>query len=213
MIRVLLVDDQMLVRQGIRSLLELSAEVDIVGEAGDGRQALAAIAAARPDVVLLDLRMPVLDGIGTLQALADATHQPPVLVLTTFDDDKLVLEALQAGAKGFLLKDVSLEVLLEAIGTLHAGGTFVQPAVTARMLEGLPRLQDVPSAFEYIEPLTEREREVLRLMAGGYSNKEIARGLDVSEGTAKNHVSSILAKLGVRDRTRAVLKALEAGIL
>lgn len=213
MIRVVLVDDQLLVRQGIRSLLELSEAVDIVGEAGDGRQALDVIAAATPDVVLLDLRMPVLDGIGTLRALADAAHRPPVLVLTTFDDDALVLEALQAGAKGFLLKDVSLEQLLEGITTLHAGGTFVQPAVTARMLEGLPRLQEVPDGFESLEPLTEREREVLRLMAGGYSNKEIARGLDMSEGTAKNHVSSILSKLGVRDRTRAVLKALEAGIL
>ena len=213
MIRVLLADDQRLVRQGIRSLLELSEDVSIAGEAADGREALNQISETRPDVVLLDLRMPVLDGIGTLRALADAAFRPPVLILTTFDDDALVLEAMQAGAKGFLLKDVSLEQLLGAIRTLHEGGTFVQPTVTARILEGLPRLEDVPDGFASIEPLTDREREVLRLMAGGYSNKEIARGLDVSEGTAKNHVSSILSKLGVRDRTRAVLKALEAGIL
>lgn len=214
MIRVLLVDDQMLVRQGIRSLLELSDEVEVVHEAKDGRDALAAIEHDAPDVVLLDLRMPVLDGIGTLRALAERGQpSPPVLILTTFDDDTLVLEALQAGAKGFLLKDVSLEQLLEAIRTLHTGGTFVQPTVTARILEGLPRLGDVPGEFPTTEALTDRELEVLRLMSGGYSNKEIARGLDMSEGTAKNHVSSILSKLGVRDRTRAVLKALEGGIL
>lgn len=213
MIRVLLVDDQTLVRQGIRSLLELSEEIEIAGEAQDGRDALAQIASLRPDVILLDLRMPVLDGIGTLRALSDETDPPPTLVLTTFDDDALVLEAMQAGAKGFLLKDVSLEQLLEAIRSLDRGGTYVQPAVTARILEGLPRLGEVPDGFEVLEALTERELEVLRLMAGGYSNKEIARGLDMSEGTAKNHVSSILSKLGVRDRTRAVLKALEARIL
>ena len=213
MIRVLLVDDQTLVRQGIRSLLDLSRDVSIAGEAADGREALERIAQTTPDVVLLDLRMPVLDGIGTLRALADAPYRPPVLILTTFDDDALVLEAMQAGAKGFLLKDVSLEQLIEAIRTLHEGGTFVQPTVTARILEGLPRLEDVPEGFAIAEPLTDRERDVLRLMAGGYSNKEIARGLAMSEGTAKNHVSSILGKLGVRDRTRAVLKALEAGIL
>ena len=213
MIRVLLVDDQMLVRQGIRSLLELSEEIEIVGEATDGQDALDRVAESRPDVMLLDLRMPVLDGIGTLRALAETDAPPPALILTTFDDDALVLEAMRAGARGFLLKDVSLEQLLEAIRTLHAGGTYLQPAVTARILEGLPRLGEIPDGFAEAEDLTERELEVLRLMAGGYSNKEIARGLDMSEGTAKNHVSSILAKLGVRDRTRAVLKALEAGIL
>lgn len=213
MIRVLVVDDQTLVRHGIRSLLALADRVSVVGEAGDGRAALDAIDRLRPDVVLLDLRMPVLDGIGVLRALQDAPHAPPCLILTTFDDDALVLEGLRAGAKGYLLKDVTLAQLVEAIEALAAGRTMIAPAVTERVLQGLHALRTEALGFDEPEPLTERETEVLRLMAGGYSNKEIARALDVSEGTVKNHVSSVLSKMGVRDRTRAVLKALDAGLL
>jgi len=208
MIRVLLVDDQTLVRQGIRSLLELSADIEVVGEAADGEEALERIPHLEPDVVLLDLRMPKLDGLGVLKALPNV---PPTLILTTFDDGALVLEGLRAGAKGYLLKDVSLEQLVTAVKTLAGGGTLVQPAVTERILRGLSGMpRDYPS-LETPDPLTGREREVVRLMAGGYSNKEIARALGMSEGTVKNHVSSVLSKLGVRDRTRAVLKALELG--
>jgi DNA-binding NarL/FixJ family response regulator len=212
-IRVLLVDDQTLVRQGFRSLLELTDAIAVVGEAEDGEAALELIAALRPDVVLLDLRMPRLDGIGVLKALQKAEFAPPTLILTTFDDDALVLEGVRAGAKGYLLKDVSLEGLVTAIRTLHEGKTLIQPVVTERILRGLGRVEQSYMSFEEPEPLTEREREVLRLMAGGYSNKEIGAALNLSGGTVKNHVSNILSKMGVRDRTRAVLKAVELKLI
>lgn len=209
MIRVLLVDDQTLVRQGIRSLLELSQTVTVVGEAADGEEALACIGELKPDVMLLDLRMPKLDGLGVLRALSGTSDLPPTLILTTFDDDELVLEGLRLGAKGYLLKDVSLTQLLDAVETLALGKTLVQPAVTERLLRGLQKTT-YPSLDEP-DALTPRELEVVRLLAGGYSNKEIAGALGMSEGTVKNHVSSVLSKLGVRDRTRAVLRALELG--
>lgn len=213
MIRVCLIDDQTLVRQGIRSLLELADEIEVVAEASDGEEGLEVIASSNADVVLLDLRMPKLDGLGVLRALQHAEHAPPTLILTTFDDDALVLEGLKTGARGYLLKDVALQQLVDAIKTLHKGGTLIQPTITERLLKGLGNVrQDYPSLDEP-DPLTERETEVLRLMAGGYSNKEIAQIFDVSEGTIKNHVSSVLSKVGVRDRTRAVLKGLELGLI
>jgi DNA-binding NarL/FixJ family response regulator len=209
MIRVCLVDDQTLVRQGIRSLLELSDNIRIVAEAGDGKQALDKIAEVRPDVVLLDMRMPVMGGIETLQHLSQRGDLPPTIILTTFDDDQMVLQGIKLGARGYLLKDVSLEQLVDAVQTVAAGGSLVQPVVTQRLLSGLERMQNDFTSLDRPDPLTERETEILRLMAGGYSNKEIANSLGVAEGTVKNHVSNILSKLGVRDRTRAVLKAFE----
>lgn len=213
MIRVCVVDDQTLVRSGLCRLLELADDVEVVGEAADGEQALAVVRAHRPDVLLLDLRMPVLDGIGTLRRLAEDELVTPTLVLTTFDDDAELLAALRAGARGYLLKDVTLDQLLGAIRTLAAGGTMIQPAVTARLASRLAAgVSQVPPAV-VVEPLTPRELEILRLLAGGYSNREIASALHVSEGTVKNHVSRVLDKLGVRDRTRAVLRALDRGLL
>jgi DNA-binding NarL/FixJ family response regulator len=209
MIRVCLVDDQTLVRQGIRSLLELSDDIRIVAEASDGRQAVELIPEIKPDVVLMDMRMPVMSGLEALQALTASSQLPPTIILTTFDDDQLVLAGLKAGARGYLLKDVSLEQLVDAIQTVASGGSLVKPAVTQRLLSGLERMQNEFSSLDQPDPLTERETEILRLMAGGYSNKEIANSLGVAEGTVKNHVSNILSKLGVRDRTRAVLKAFE----
>lgn len=213
MIRVCLVDDQTLVRQGIRSLLGLADGIEVVGEASDGAAALDVIDQTAPDVVLLDLRMPRMDGIATLRALTARGVLPPTLVLTTFDDDAAVLDALRAGARGYLLKDVTLDQLVDAIETLADGRTLVQPAVTAGLVQ---RLAGHPSAFASAarpEPLTTREIEVLRLLAGGYANREIAGALFLSDGTVKNHVSNLLRKLGVRDRTRAVLRALELGII
>jgi DNA-binding NarL/FixJ family response regulator len=216
MIRVCVVDDQTLVRQGIRGLLELADDVEVVAEASDGDEALKIIAREQPDVVLLDLRMPGRDGISTLEELRGRDLAVPTLVLTTFDDSELALAALRAGARGYLLKDVTLEELLGAVRTLAAGGTLMQPSVTERLLRTLdsdgrphdPYPNDPPP-----QPLTQRELEVLRLLAGGYANREIASALHLAPGTVKNHVSSVLLKLGVRDRTKAVLRALHLGLL
>jgi len=212
-ISVCLVDDQTLVRQGIRSLLELSDDIRVAAEAVDGAQAVEVIPQVKPDVVLLDMRMPGMSGLDVLNALAQKNALPPTIILTTFDDDQLVLAGLKAGARGYLLKDVSLEQLVEAVKTVAEGGSLVAPVVTQRLLTGLERMQNNFTSLDQPDPLTERETEILRLMASGYSNKEIANSLSVAEGTVKNHVSNILSKLGVRDRTRAVLKAFELGIV
>ncbi|TMR23767.1 response regulator transcription factor [Nonomuraea turkmeniaca] len=215
MIRVLVVDDQALVRQGIRSLLDLTDDIEVVGEADDGMTALAAIAEHTPDVVLLDLRMPRHDGIWTLTALHKGTADaPPVLVLTTFDNDTLVLDAMRAGACGYLLKDVTLEQLTHAIRVLADGGTLISPSITDRLIRAVHRRRRPPdTGLPPIQQLTERELEVLRLVAEGYSNREIARALFLAEGTVKNHVSTVLLKLGARDRTNAVLRALHENVL
>lgn len=211
MIKVMLVDDQNLVRKGVRSLLELSAEIEVVAEAADGGEAVRTIPEVGPDVVLLDMRMPEMSGLEVLLALSAAGTLPPTIILTTFDDDELVLAGIKAGARGYLLKDVSLEELVNAVKTVAQGGSMVKPAVTQRLLKGLENLKTDFYSLDRPDPLTERETEILRLMAGGYSNKEIANSLGVAEGTIKNHVSNILSKMGVRDRTRAVLKAFELG--
>jgi DNA-binding NarL/FixJ family response regulator len=208
-IRVCLVDDQTLVRQGIRSLLGVADGIEVVAEATDGAEAVLAIETDPPDVVLLDLRMPGHDGIWALRTLRERGIKVPVLVLTTFDDDELVLQAVRAGASGYLLKDVTLEQLVGAVRTLSEGRTMVQPAVTERLLRAVRTDQPVPDA----PALTERELDVLRLLAGGYANRDIAAALFLAEGTVKNHVSSVLSKLGVKDRTSAVLHALRHGLL
>ena len=213
MIRVCLVDDQTLVRQGIRALLALADDIEVIGEAADGRQAVEVIPQLKPDVVLMDMRMPHMSGLEALQALSASGQLPPTIILTTFDDDQLVLAGIKAGARGYMLKDVSLEQLVNAIQTVAGGGSLVQPAVTQRLLSGLEHMNNAFVSLERPDPLTERETEILRLMAGGFSNKEIANSLRVAEGTVKNHVSNILSKLGVRDRTRAVLKAFELGLV
>jgi DNA-binding NarL/FixJ family response regulator len=211
MIKVMLVDDQNLVRKGVRSLLELSEEIEVVAEAVDGADAIRLIPEIAPDVVLLDMRMPGKTGLDVLRELGDRGQMPPTIILTTFDDDEVVLAGIQAGARGYLLKDVALADLVNAIKTVAGGGSMVKPAVTQRLLKGLGDLQTRFSSLDQPDPLTDREIEILRLMAGGYSNKEIANSLGVAEGTVKNHVSNILSKMGVRDRTRAVLKAFELG--
>ncbi|GGX52089.1 response regulator [Saccharospirillum salsuginis] len=214
-VNVMLVDDQTLVREGIKSLLQLAGHVRIVGEASDGLEALEELPRCQPDVVLMDIRMPRMDGIAAMTQMKEQGIQTPVIILTTFDDHELVLNGIRAGARGFLLKDVSLESLVEAIETVKNGETLIQPAVTERVLKGFTELQGDSKVEKdpVQEPLTQREIEILRLMAGGYSNKEISRAIFKSEGTIKNHVSNILAKLNVRDRTRAVLKALELGLI
>jgi len=207
-IRVFIADDQLLIRQGIRTLLELDAEIVIAGEAEDGVEAIERVRTSEVDVLLLDVRMPKKSGLDVLRELGQ--ELPPTLVLTTFDDTTVVLDAIRAGARGFLLKDISYQQLMTAIRAIAAGGTVFQPAITQRLLRaaGTIAVDAMP-----LEELTARELEVVRLMSGGYSNKEIAHALGTAEGTIKNQVSSILSKFGVRDRTRAVLKALEAGLL
>ena len=213
-VRVILVDDHTLVRRGIRSLLELSDEIDVVGEGGDGDDALLLLASSIDvDVVLLDLRMPGRDGVATLEEMSARRLDVPVLVLTTFDDEELALAALRAGAKGYLLKDVTIDQLVSAVRCLASGGTFLQPALTERLLQAVTDRTARSTATPRSDPLTARERDVLRLAAAGWSNREIAHGLHLAEGTVKNHMSSVLLKLRVRDRTRAVLLALEEGLL
>jgi DNA-binding NarL/FixJ family response regulator len=197
----------------VKSLLALAPAIEVIGEAADGQQAIEFIAEIKPDVVLMDMRMPVKSGLEAIQELSSSGNLPPTIILTTFDDDELVLAGIKSGAKGYLLKDVSLEQLVEAIEVVSKGGSLVQPAMTQRLLSGLEGLNNQFVSLERPDPLTDRETEILRLMAGGFSNKEIANSLHVAEGTIKNHVSNILSKLGVRDRTRAVLKAFELKIV
>ena len=212
MIRVLVADDQALVRQGIARLLELSGEVSVVAEASDGEEALAQILALTPEVALLDVRMPRRNGVEVLRELRRLGNATPVLFLTTFDDDQVLLEGVRLGVAGYLLKDVGAVELVQAIRSVHAAESLILPAVSERaarfVAEGVPF-----EAAELADRLTAREAEVLRWIARGFSNREIAEALGSAEGTVKNQASSILSKLGVRDRTRAVLKALELGWL
>ena len=215
MIRVVLADDHAVVRVGLRSLLELSSDLDLVAEASSGEETLDAVAKTDPDVLLLDVRMPRGDGLFVLRELQKRGTRTATLVLTTFDDEATALRAIESGARGYLLKDVTLDRLLSAVRTLAAGGTVLAPGVSeeARRRIAAPASRLVPEGITVDQTMTAREREILRLLAGGYSNREIAAALHVVEGTVKNHVSSILAKMGVRDRTRAVLKAAERGYL
>lgn len=210
MIRVMLVDDHTLVRQGIRGLLTLAEGIEVVGEAGDGVEALERLAAARPDVLLLDVQMPRMTGLELLAQLP--AGGPAVVLLTTFDDDAVALQGIRLGARGFLLKDVTLEELAGAIRSVAGGGSLIRPGVTERVRQGIKRLPQ-PAGEGPADPLTAREREVLGLIAGGLSSRQIAAALGTTEGTVKNQTASILSKLGVRDRTRAVLRALDLGLL
>lgn len=211
MIDVLLADDHTLVRQGIRTLLGLTPDVRVVAEASDGEDALRLLREQRVDVALLDVRMPRRTGLDVLCELGTGEGVPPVILLTTFDEDAVVLDALRLGARGFLLKDVSLDQLADAVRVVSGGGSLIHPAVTERVRRGAHQATPSFPASELPDPLTAREVEVLRLVAAGYSNREIATALGTAEGTVKNQTSSVLSKLGVRDRTRAVLKALELG--
>jgi DNA-binding NarL/FixJ family response regulator len=213
MIRLVLVDDHALVRQGLRSLLDLTPDLRVVGEASDGEEALLKVAELKPDVVLMDVRMPRMTGLEALRALRRTDPERRVVLLTTFDEDAAIIEALRAGVQGFLLKDVSLDELADAIRRVASGETLLPPGVAERVARGVADLpRDFPHA-ELPEGLTRREVEVLRLIARGLSNREIAQALGTAEGTVKNQTSSILSKLGVRDRTRAVLRAMELGCL
>src|SRR4051794_11515155 len=213
-IRVLVADDQELFRAGLRLVLRPQPDMDIVGEAPDGRHALALAARVRPHVVLMDLRMPDLDGIeATRRLLATGDHAPRVLALTTFGDDEHVYAALRAGASGFLLKDTPPEALIAAIRVVARGEALIDPAITRRVIEGFVRAQPAVAPDARLGRLTPRELEVLNLVAQGRSNAEIADALVVAEATVKTHVARTLAKLGLRDRVHAVVFAYETGLI
>jgi DNA-binding NarL/FixJ family response regulator len=207
MIRVCLADDQTLFRGGLRALLALFEGIEVVAEAEDGEAAVAAVVRHRPDVLLLDVRMPRLDGVQVISTLASQSALPPTLLLTTFEDDAALIGGIRAGARGFLLKGVTPETLIEAIHSVAKGGTFLHTSLTSSGT--VANTQWRADALPRPDPLTAREREVLGLMTNGLSNTQIAEALDLGEGTVRNHVSSILSKLGVADRTKAVLLALQ----
>ncbi|WP_322506493.1 response regulator transcription factor [Anaerolinea sp.] len=214
-IRVLIVDDQSLFREGLKTLLTAQKDFEVVGEASNGEEALRLIANNHPHVVLMDLRMPVLDGVRATGRIRELFPEVRVIILTTFDDDDLVFDGLRAGAIGYLLKDVSSDNLFEAVRAAYRGEYFLQPSITAKVIAEFARSPRPSSAkmAELTEPLSPREIEVLFLVAEGKSNREIAEQLVISEGTVKNHLSSILSKLGAKDRLQAVIRAREAGIL
>jgi DNA-binding NarL/FixJ family response regulator len=214
-IRVLLVDDQQLVRTGFRMILADEPEIEVVGEAGNGREALAAVDRLQPDVVIMDIQMPVMDGVEATRALAERTAAPRILVLTTFDGDEQVVNALRAGASGFLLKDVQPDEFVKAIRLVAGGEALIAPKVTRRLLDRFARLS-VPADETHsarLGELTEREREVLVLVAHGLSNREIAERLVLAEPTVKTHVSHLLLKLDQRDRAQLVVLAYEVGLV
>jgi DNA-binding NarL/FixJ family response regulator len=228
-IRVLIVDDQRLMRDGLRVLLELQDGIAIVGEAGNGVEALAQVADLTPDVVLMDVRMPQMNGVEATRALRERGDRPRILILTTFDDDQYVFDALKAGAAGYVLKDLPAADLAAAIRSVHSGGVHLDPAVASKVVAEFSRLHAAPVTAPTsapspprpstthpttpIEELTPREQDVLRLLSTGASNREIGEQLFISEGTVKNHISNILSRLNLRDRTQAAIWAKERGLI
>ena len=214
-IKILLVDDQPLFREGLRTLLSVQADFDVVGEASNGQEAINLVRSTGASVVLMDLQMPVLDGVAATRRLHNEQPDCRVIVLTTFDDDELVFDGLRAGAVGYLLKDAPSEKLAEAIRVAARGETFLQPSVAAKVVAEFARLSRKTSERSNSdnELLSERELEILRLIAKGESNREIADTLFLAEGTVKNHVTNILGKLEVRDRTQAAIKARDSGLI
>lgn len=223
MIKVLLVDDQTLIRQGIRLLLEIEPDIQVVGQAANGRAALEQVEALHPDVVLMDVRMPEMDGVVATRTLSADHPEVKVIILTTFEDDETVFEGLKAGARGYLLKDISSEEMAQAVRKVAAGEALIEPRLTSKVLAEFSRMasahngqtssKNSPPTESLPAPLTERELEVLKALARGLSNREIADELVITEGTVKNHVSSVIDKLGVRDRTQAILKGQDLGLI
>lgn len=214
-VRLLLVDDQALFREGIRTLLSAYPNLEVAGEAGNGEEAVESARALKPDVILMDMRMPVLDGVAAIRRIRAFLPECRIIALTTFDDDEYVFEGLRAGAVGYLLKDTPSEKLVEAIHAAARGESFLQPSIAAKVVAEFNRLSGSERRLEpnLTSILSERECEVLRYLAKGRSNKEIAADLGIAEGTVKNHLSHVFEKLGVLDRTQAALKARELGIV
>ena len=216
-IKIILVDDQMLFREGLGTLLSVHDDIDVVGEAENGQEAIDLVQQLKPDVVLMDVRMPVLDGVAATRKLTQDFPKSRVIMLTTFDDDEYVFEGLRAGAAGYLLKDVPSQKLVEAIRAAAKGDSFLQPSVAAKVVAEFTRMSGKTAVSNpqqsLVEPLSNRELEILAQVATGASNREIAASLFIAEGTVKNHVTNILGKLGVRDRTQAAIKAKELSLI
>lgn len=212
-VRVVIVDDQALVRAGFRLVLEYSEGITVVGEAGSGEEAVAVVARAQPDVVLMDIRMPGMDGVDATRRIVASESQARVIVLTTFDADDYVFGALRAGASGFLLKDVSPETLVDAIRSVAAGEASLSPSIARRLIADISARTEPPARTLDLHLLTARERAVFRLLAKGLANSEIAAALYVGEATVKTHVARVLMKLGLRDRVQAVVAAYESGVV
>jgi len=214
-IRLLIVDDQRLMRQGLQTLLELETGFEIVGQAGDGQSALDAYAELQPDVVLMDIRMPGMDGVEATRRIHEKWSNARIIILTTFNDDAYVFEALRVGALGYLLKDLSGHELANAVRTVASGGALIDPSVARKVVTEFARLTSParPINEGLPEPLTERELEVLRYLAEGFSNREIGNKLSLTEGTVKNYVTNVLQKIGARDRTQAALRGRELGLI
>jgi DNA-binding NarL/FixJ family response regulator len=212
-VSVVIADDQPLVRAGLRMILQTEADIEVVGEATTGREVVDLCARLHPDVVLMDVRMPVMDGIEATQVVTAAEEPPRVLVLTTFDLDEIVYDALRAGASGFLLKDAPEDRLTTAIHVVAEGGSLFAPSVTRRLIEEFSRRGTAQPSLASLDALTEREAEVLRLIARGLSNSEIGQELFITENTVKTHVARLLMKLGLRDRVQAVVVAYESGLV
>ena len=214
-IRLMIVDDQKLMRQGLRTLLELEGGFEIVAESGDGQAALDAYAELKPDVVLMDIRMPGMDGVEATRRLLQQWSDARVIILTTFNDDAYVFEALRVGALGYLLKDLSGSELANAVRTVANGGALIDPSVARKVVTEFARLTPParPMNDGLPEPLTERELGVLKLLAEGLSNREIGNKLSLTEGTVKNYVTNVLQKIGARDRTQAALRGRELGLI
>jgi DNA-binding NarL/FixJ family response regulator len=210
--RVLIADDQSMVRRGFRMIIDSEPGLEVVGEAADGEQAVAACSRLTPDVVLMDIRMPVLDGLEATRRILTRDHPPRIIVLTTFDVDEYVFESLRVGASGFLLKNSAPEQLVQAVRAAADGEALLDPGVTRRVIERFGRLNSPSAPPAALDELTPREREVLELVAAGLSNAEIAGRLVVAQGTVKTHVARVLSKLGLRDRVQAVVFAYEHGI-
>ena len=214
-IRLLIVDDQRLMRQGLQTLLELETGFEVVGEAGDGQSALDAYAELQPDVVLMDIRMPGMDGVEATRRIHEKWSNARIIILTTFNDDAYVFEALRVGALGYLLKDLSGHELANAVRTVASGGALIDPSVARKVVTEFARLTSParPINEGLPESLTERELEVLRYLAEGFSNREIGNKLSLTEGTVKNYVTNVLQKIGARDRTQAALRGRELGLI
>jgi DNA-binding NarL/FixJ family response regulator len=215
-IRVLLADDQALFREGLETLLSVHKDIQVVGQASNGQEAVNLAVKLRPDVILMDMQMPILNGIGTTRRLKQSLPECRIIMLTTFNDNETIFDALRAGAMGYLLKDVGSAQLAESIRATVRGESILDPSVAAKVVQEFSRVSSLvggTSSEILPEPLSEREIELLRLIASGLSNKEIGETLFITEGTVKNHITHILGKLGVRDRTQAAIKAKEIGLI